>query len=218
VTPTGAAFVAALARFERPTLWMTAAGYGFGQKRLPWANCLRLMLGEAATSPSHEQQRVPGASEEFERDTVTVIESNIDTMTGEALGWLLERLMDAGALDVSYAPLQMKKSRPAVLLTVLARLDDADRLAGVIIRESATLGVRMHRADRLKAGRRKETIETPLGPARVKLKLIGGRIIAASPEYEDCRALAEHAGLPIETVLRRVGEAARVHFGLDADV
>lgn len=86
----------------------------------------------------------------------------------------------------------------------------------MILAESATLGVRTHRADRLKAGRREETIETPLGSARVKLKLVSGRIVAASPEYEDCRVLAERAGLPIETVLRRVGDAARVHFRLDA--
>ncbi len=215
VTPTGAAFAATLARFERPALRIATVGYGFGQKRLPWANCLRLILGEAATL-SGELRSAPDAGEAFERDAVVVIESNIDNMTGEALGWLLDRLLAVGALDVSYAPLQMKKNRPAVLLTVLATPKDAERIAGAILAESATLGVRIHRADRLKAGRREETIETPLGPARVKLKLVGGRIVSASPEYEDCRLLAERAGLPIETVLRRVGDAARVHFGLDA--
>jgi len=207
VTPTGAAALAALARFERPAaIQVRAIGYGFGQKRLPWANCLRLVLGDAPTLNG-------AAADGFERDEVVVIESNIDTMTGEALGWLMERLLAAGALDASYAPLQMKKSRPGARLTVLARPEDAERLAGLILRESATLGVRMGAMRRLKAGRREETVATPLGPARVKLKLIGGAPVSISPEYDDCRALAERHGLPLEAVVERVTQAARARFG-----
>jgi uncharacterized protein (TIGR00299 family) protein len=210
VTPTGAAVLAALARFERPTLTLRAIGYGFGQKVLPWANCLRLVLG-AAAAPGAASDETAG----LDRDEVTVIESNIDNMTGEMLGWLLDRLLAAGALDVSYSPLQMKKSRPGTLLNILARPADASRLAALVIRESGTLGVRMHRADRLKAQRAEEEIETPLGPARVKLKRIGDTVVAATPEYEDCRALAERHTLPIETVVARVTAAARRHFGLE---
>jgi hypothetical protein len=136
-------------------------------------------------------------------------------MTGEALGWLMERLLAQGALDVSYAPLQMKKNRPATLLTVIARPEEASQLAARMVRESATLGVRMSRAERLKAGRAEQEIETPLGPVRVKLKTIGGVVIAIAPEYDDCRALAERLNLPVETVMARVTLAARVHFGLD---
>ncbi len=215
VTPTGAALIATLARFTRPAMRITAVGYGFGQKRLPWANCLRLILGEAS-APTGAPRPAPPASGDFERDTITVIESNIDNMTGEALGWLLDRLLALGALDVSYAPLHMKKNRPAVLLTVLSAPQDAEQLAAAILAESATLGVRLRPADRLKAARREETIETPLGPARVKLKLVGGRVVAVSPEYDDCRLLAERANLPLETVLRRVADAARLHFALDS--
>ena len=207
VTPTGAAVIATLARFERPTLQVRAVGYGFGQKRLPWANCLRLVLGDAPASSLD--------SDDFDRDTIFVLESNIDNMTGEALGWLMDRLLAAGALDVSYATLHMKKNRPGTLLTVLAGQDDAERLAAIILRESATLGIRIYRTERLKAGRREEAIETPLGPVRVKLKLLGERIVAASPEYDDCRSLAERASLPLETVVQRVSAAARAHFGLD---
>ncbi len=144
-----------------------------------------------------------------------VIESNIDNMTGEALGWLLERLLAEGALDVSYTPLQMKKNRPATLLTVLAAPDDADRLAALIVRESATLGVRLRPSERLIAGRRIERIETPLGPARVKLKLAGDQIIGLAPEYDDIRALAEQSGMPLESVAAQVTQAARRHFGLE---
>jgi uncharacterized protein (DUF111 family) len=207
VTPTGAAIIATLARFERPSLTVRAVGYGFGQRTLPWANCLRLLLGEA-----------PSAADEtagFERDEVIVLESNIDNMSGEALGWLMERLLAAGALDVAYAPLQMKKNRPGALLTVLARPDEARRLAALILTDSGTLGVRMHVGERLKAERREEEIETPLGSVRVKLKLIAGRVVSATPEYEDCRALAERHGLPLEAVTARITAAARAHFALD---
>lgn len=218
VTPTGAAVVAALARFERPTLAVRAIGYGFGQRsNLPWANCIRLVLGEAVGAPQTrrsgavESERTPEA---FERDEVVVLESNIDTMTGEALGWLMERLMEGGALDVSYTPLHMKKNRPGTLLMVIARPEDAERLAGMIVRESATLGVRMRHMERLKAERREEEIETPLGAVRVKLKLVGGRIVDVAPEYDDCRALAAQYGLPLEAVRARVTHAARAHFGM----
>lgn len=216
VTPTGAAVVATLARFERPTLAVRAVGYGFGAKRLPWANCLRLVLGEAPARSARERDSHEG--DEFEHDEITVIESNVDNMTGEALGWLLERLLAAGALDVTYAPLHMKKNRPGTLLSILARPGDAARLAGLVVRESGTLGVRMHAAERLKAARRVEEIETPLGAVRakvrVKLKLIGGRVVAVAPEDDDCRALAAALGLPVETVRERLTQAAQAHFGL----
>ena len=208
VTPTGAALVATLARFERPTMRLSAVGYGFGARKLPWANCLRALIGAA---PEQQQRAEAG----FERDEVVVIEANIDNMTGEALGWLMEHLLANDALDVSYTPLQMKKSLPATLLTVIARPEDASQLAARMLRESATLGVRMHHAERLKAGREVREIETPLGPMRVKLKTVGDMVIGVAPEYDDCRALAQRLGLPVETVMARVTHAARTHFKLD---
>lgn len=215
VTPTGAAILATLARFERPALTMHSVGYGFGSRKLPWANCLRVVLGlsvgEAPALAGRE------SAKDFERDEIVVIETNVDNMTGEALGWLMDRLLDAGALDVTYAPLHMKKNRPGTLLSVLAAPDNAQQLAALLLRESGTLGVRMRHEERMKAGRRSEEIETPLGTVRVKLKLIGGAVVAISPEYEDCRALAAHHDLPVEVVMARVTHAARAHFGLGGD-
>jgi uncharacterized protein (TIGR00299 family) protein len=209
VTPTGAAVAATLARFERPTLRVARVGHGFGRRELPWANCLRLLVGEAP-APS------PVAVDGFEADRVTVIEANVDDMTGEALGWLMERLLAAGALDVAYGPLQMKKHRPATRLTVLAEPGGADALAALILRESTTLGVRLEEMRRLKAARRQEEVATPLGSARVKLKLIGGAVVGLAAEYEDARALAERHGLPLAEVVARVEAAARALHGLDA--
>lgn len=207
VTPTGAAILAARATFARPAMTVRAIGYGFGTRKLSWANCLRLVLGDPPAT-------APRASDDFERDEIVVLETNVDNMTGEALGWLMDRLLAAGALDVAYSPLQMKKNRPATLLTILARPDEAERLAGILLRESGTLGVRMHRSERIKAGRREEEIDTPLGPVRVKLKLVAGQVVAASPEYDDCRVLADRAGIPLEAVVAQVTHAARLHFGL----
>jgi uncharacterized protein (TIGR00299 family) protein len=207
VTPTGAAVLAALAQPDVPTLVPRAVGYGFGQRRLPWPNGLRVVLGESVA--------VSAAAAGLEWDEIVVLEANIDNMTGEALGWLMERLLAAGALDVSFEPIQMKKNRPATRLSLLATPQDVARLAEMVLRESATLGVRMHRAERFKAGRRVEEIETPLGPVRVKLKLIGDQVVSIAPEYDDCRALAERLGLPLESVSTRVAAAARHRYGLD---
>jgi|SRR5579885_1529918 uncharacterized protein (TIGR00299 family) protein len=209
VTPTGAAIVAELARFERPTMRLHATGYGFGQKQLPWANCLRVLIGEEV-----ETLDKSSIEQDDEHDEVVVLESNIDTMSGEALGWLMEQLLAAGALDVSYLPLHMKKNRPGTLLMVIARPEDAEGLARQVLRESGTLGIRMRRQERLKAERRVEEIETPLGSVHIKLKLIGGEVIAVTPEYEDCRALAAQHHMPLESMMERVREAARAHFGL----
>ncbi len=202
VTPTGAAILATLARFETPAITIEQLGYGFGRKRLPWPNCLRLCLGRAQ-SGGH-----PG-DEEPDTDWVTVIETHIDNMSGELLGGLMERLFADGALDVSYSPLQMKKNRPATLITLLCRPEDGERMAGIVLRETDTLGVRIQQVQRRKAQRAQQRIATPLGPILVKVKRLGMRIISAAPEYEECRRIAEERRLPLEQVYEVAQEAAQ---------
>ncbi len=194
VTPTGAAILATLARFETPTITIDRVGYGFGRKSFPWPNCLRLCLGQA--------QGLPGMDSAGSADTdwVTVIESNIDNMTGELLGGLMDRLLAAGALDVSYIPMQMKKNRPAVMVTAICPIEEGDTLANVLLRETSTLGVRIQQVRRLKAQRVQQRIETPLGPMSVKVKRLGTRIISAAPEYEDCQRIALQRNMPLEEV------------------
>ncbi|MCC6176021.1 MAG: nickel pincer cofactor biosynthesis protein LarC [Chloroflexi bacterium] len=137
------------------------------------------------------------------RDEVVAIEANLDDMTPEALGYAMERLFAAGALDVYFTPIQMKKNRPGTLLGVIAPPDRAAALAGVILQETTTLGVRMQPLARLIAPRRQEAVQTAFGPIRVKLKLLGedGRVIA-SPEYDDCARIARLHGLPLADVYR----------------
>nr|BBH91312.1 TIGR00299 family protein [Thermosporothrix sp. COM3] len=190
VTPTGAALLATLARFDHPVLSFERIGYGFGQKQLPWPNCLRLCLGSSPET----------ANPVLDSDEVDVIETNIDNMSGELLGGLMERLFAAGALDVAYIPLQMKKNRPATLLTVLCAPEQSEKLALLLLSESATLGVRMQRMQRLKAWRAQERIDTPFGSMLVKVKRLGTRVISAVPEYEECARLARERDVPLEEI------------------
>ncbi len=195
VTPTGAAILATLARFEVPAIRIERVGYGFGRKSFPWPNCLRLCLGRPLGASVET-----GAQAAMDTDWVTVIETNIDTMTGEALGGLMERLLAVGALDVAYTPLYMKKNRPAIMLTLICRVEDGDALAQLLLSESNTLGVRMQHMQRRKAQRSWQSIQTPFGKMQVKVKLLGGRIISAAPEYEECRRIASERSLPLEEV------------------
>ena len=197
VTPTGAAILAALATFELPPLRLRAIGHGFGQKKLPWPNVLRVWLGDA------DGMMPPG----FETDTVAVIEANLDDMTPEALGATMTALLGAGALDVFFTPIQMKKNRPATKLTVLAAIGQENELAARVLRETTSLGVRVYTVRRLKCARWQETVETPWGSVRVKVKSIGDERYVA-PEYDDCLARAHEAGVPFAEVYEVARRAA----------
>jgi pyridinium-3,5-bisthiocarboxylic acid mononucleotide nickel chelatase len=192
VTPTGAAILATQARFHTPAIFIERVGYGFGQKQFPWPNCLRVCLGR--TGKANQQ------SELVDTDWVAVIESNIDNMTGEHLGGLMDKLFSAGALDVNYTPIQMKKNRPAVMLTIICRVEEGYALSELLLSESSTLGVRISQVQRVKAQRTIEHIETPFGLISMKVKRLGDRIISASPEYEDCQRIALEKGIPLEDV------------------
>ncbi len=192
VTPTGAAILASLARFETPAIAIERVGYGFGRKHFPWPNCLRLCIGQTYGTTI--------VGDEADTDWVTVIESNIDNMSGELLGGLMERLLAAGALDVSYTPIQMKKNRPAIMLSVICSPESGDALAMVLLRETTTLGVRIQQMQRLKAQRSFQHIDTPFGPILVKIKRLGKRIISAAPEYEECQRIAHERGIPLAEV------------------
>ena len=192
VTPTGAAILATLAQFETPAIAIEQIGYGFGHKRLPWPNCLRLCIGQAYS------MGIDG--DEADTDWVTVIESNIDNMTGELLGGLMDTLLSAGALDVSYTPLQMKKNRPATMVTVICEPVKGDSLAQMLLRETTTLGVRLQQMQRLKAQRIQQSIETPFGQLLIKVKHLGTKVLSATPEYEDCQRIAHELHIPLAEV------------------
>lgn len=185
-TPTGAAIAAALARDfgPLPPMRIAAIGYGAGDHDFAeQANVLRVMIGETA-----------GAEEAV---SVEILEANVDDATPELLGFAMERLLEAGALDVSFSPLVMKKNRPGVLLRVIARPEDRERLAGLVLRETTSLGVRFLAAERRVAARRFVEVETAYGKVRMKVSETG----QFAPEYEDCRKLALETGTPLRRIV-----------------
>jgi uncharacterized protein (TIGR00299 family) protein len=202
VTPTAAALLAELAVFAFPPLTLRRIGYGIGAKELPWANVVRAFLGESAqkSSAGGASQSSSGAEE-----TTVLIECNIDDSTGEELGFAMERLFAAGALDAWFTPVQMKKNRPGVMLSVLARPSDSTALAATVLRETSTLGVRISPPlARLVCDREMREVTTPWGVVHVKVKLLNGVALSTAPEYEDCARIAREKGIP----LRQVIEAA----------
>jgi|YNPNPStandDraft_1061719.scaffolds.fasta_scaffold07199_3 uncharacterized protein (TIGR00299 family) protein len=196
LTPTAAALLAELATFEYPPMYVRSAGYGFGHKEFPWPNVVRLWLGEAS-------EPLPV------REPVVLLQCNLDDVTGEVLGYTMERLFASGALDVWFTPVQMKKNRPAIVLSALTTPERVSTLTQVILRETPTLGLRILPMERVAADRRVLELETPWGPVRVKEKWLSGERVAASPEYEDCARIAREHGVPLQQVLQTAELIAR---------
>jgi uncharacterized protein (TIGR00299 family) protein len=197
VTPTGAALVSVLAdAFEPlPALRPTAQGFGAGDDRKgPLPNVLRAVLGEVEPA--------------LGRDRVALLETNLDDMSPEHLPFLMERLLEDGALDVALSPLTMKKGRPGQLLRVLARPGDADRLARRVLSDSSSLGVRVQTIPRLVRERAQREVATRYGTIRVKLARTADGGFSAKPEYESCARAARRHHVPIDTVTRAAQRAA----------
>ena len=199
VTPTGAAIVKTLStRFAPfPAMKIEKAGYGAGTREFSeHPNLLRLTIGEA--EPAIPASASPASAKE----TITVLEANLDDLSPQVLAYAMERLLAEGALDVFSVPVQMKKSRPGALLTVLAKMEDANRLTKLIFAETTTLGVRRRQEQRQTLSRRWETVDTMWGPVRIKIANMNGSISNYAPEYEDCRTLAEAQHVPLRTVMQ----------------
>jgi uncharacterized protein (DUF111 family) len=187
---------------------------------MPWPNCLRIWIGTAAARPAAtppgghpEQSAMPSGIDRYAEDEELLLAANIDDMTPEALAYALERLFAAGALDAWFTPIMMKKSRPAVQLSLICRADDEAALTMTLLRETSTFGVRAVAIDRAKAGRRWETVETQWGPVRVKIKEWEGAVLDAVPEYEQIAALARAADVPFREVYAAAAEAGRQFVG-----
>jgi hypothetical protein len=208
VTPTGAAIVKTLSsRFASfPAMKVERAGYGAGTRDFPeHPNLLRLTIGDALPA---DATKSPSASPSVSNERITVLEANLDDLSPQVLAYAMERLLAEGALDVFSVPVQMKKSRPGALLTVLAKMEDANRLTKLIFAETTTLGVRRRDEQRQTLSRRWETVDTTWGPVRIKIAGMNGSISNYAPEYEDCRALAEAHHVPLKQVME---EAVRTY-------
>jgi uncharacterized protein (TIGR00299 family) protein len=196
-TPTGAAIVATVVQewVEQPVMTVERIGHGAGTRDfLEQPNLLRLFVGEAAANPG-------------ERDQVWVVETNLDDVPAEVIGYCCERLFAAGALDVFTVPIQMKKSRPGVLLSVLAPAAALEAVEETLFRETATFGVRRYAVERRKLRREAATVQTPWGPVQGKRGWRDGGPQVFTPEYEDCARVAREHGVPLREVYAQAQRA-----------
>jgi uncharacterized protein (TIGR00299 family) protein len=200
VTPTGAAIVKTIAnRFAPfPEMKIEKAGYGAGTRDFPGqANVVRLTIGEAQ----------PELAAKTSREMITVLEANLDDLNPQVFGYVMDRLLEEGALDAFGVPVQMKKNRPGTLLTVLCRPADAAKLTQLIFTESTTLGVRRRDEVRQTLARRWENVRTPWGEVRIKIASMNGTVTNYAPEYEDCRHIAHEHHVPLKSVMNEALEA-----------
>jgi uncharacterized protein (TIGR00299 family) protein len=194
VTPTGAAIVAALAISSgtRPAMTLSRVGSGAGGKDFEdCPNILRVFLGQALKSPEMA-------------DDIIVVESNIDDSTAELLGYVMERLLEEGALDVFFTPIQMKKNRPATQLSFLCRQEKLDHLARLVLVETSAIGLRYYPVGRIKMDRHVATVQTDFGPVHFKQIFDQGRLLRSAPEYDDCRTIARERSIPLMDVIQRL--------------
>jgi uncharacterized protein (DUF111 family) len=140
-------------------------------------------------------------------DEVLLLECNLDDMTGEELGFVLERVLSEGALDAWFTPVYMKKNRPGTQFSVLCRPGDGSRLRGLLLAETSTLGVRWQPVRRRIAERRAEEVHTPWGTVRCKLKILHGVVVSVKPEYDDCARLAREHHVPLQEVIQAARSA-----------
>ena len=199
VTPTGAAILTTLADFTHPQIGVKRIGYGLGTRdSAQYPNALALWLGDEKSAAYSVG--------------VKLIETNIDDMNGELLGYVQERLLAIGARDVWFTPIQMKKNRPAVTLSVIASADMEAAAVELIMRETSTLGVRVRPLERIEAGREVMRIDTSLGSAAVKLKCLNDAVVSVAPEYEDARRIALERRLPLQQVYAAIQREADERF------
>ncbi len=188
LTPTGAAILGTIADFTSPVMQTSSIGYGLGTRNPDeYPNALCLTIGELRGINANSD--------------LLILETNIDDSTGEVLGYVQERLFDIGAKDVWYTPIQMKKNRPAVLMSALVTSELKDDAVRLILSETSTLGIRVRSVERIEADRRIEEFQSSMGVVNVKIKVSNGKDIAVSPEYEDCKKIALEKSLPLIKVL-----------------
>jgi len=197
VTPTGAAIVTTLAEFSQPSINLEQIGYGAGSRNPDeYPNIMRVWIGQTPDHDGHEG--------------MVLMETNIDDMNPQIYDYVMERLFDQGALDVWFTHIQMKKNRPAVMLSVLAPGDVESRLAETIMRETSTLGIRVRPVFRHIAGRDIIEFESSYGKVKVKVKRFEDEVVSIAPEYDECKKIATEKGIPLRDVYRTVEAEARI--------
>ena len=209
VTPTGAAIVSTLAKTFGPMPAMKVEQIGYGAGAMDFhghPNVARLFIGEAADAET-AHTGLPGD------ELVSVIEANLDDMSPQLYGYLVERALAKGALDVTCTAVQMKKGRPGIQVTVLSEPDKGDELAGLLFDETTTIGLRIYEARRKVLERESAEVETPYGRVRMKVAKRNGRVLNVAPEYDDCQRVAREKSVPLKEVMLAAQSAYRQKIG-----
>ena len=223
LTPTGATLLAEFAEGFGPMSGLVAekVGYGVGTRDNDTRpNVVRAALGEVQSprakvqglEPANPSETAANTAHDWDTDTVAVLETNLDDVSGELLGAFVEQALGAGALDAFHTPIQMKKNRPGVLLTVLCAADDADKFAALMLLETSAFGVRRTIAERRKLKREFLTVKLPQGDVTVKIAKLDGAVAQIAPEFESCKQLAAKASLPLKTIYEAALVAARTQL------
>ena len=210
VTPTGAAVLAEFVENFGLMQNLVAEKIGFGlgtRDNQTRPNVLRVTLGESRVEG--RGSRAKSEERDWETDRVAVLETNLDDVSGEILGHFVETALTAGALDVFHTPIQMKKNRPGVLLTILCAETDADKFSEMILRETSAFGVRRTTAERRKLRREFTKIKTSYGDVTVKIGRLDGKVVQAAPEFESCKKLAVRAKIPLKRIYEAVFKAIK---------
>ena len=197
VTPTGAALITTLAAGfgPIPAMKVERIGYGAGAREIPGQpNLARLLLGQGTEAVTVQ----PGAPGD---EVISVIEANVDDMSPQLYGFFVDQALAAGALDVTCTPIQMKKNRPGILVSVLCPPETSDALAQLLFEQTTTIGVRIYEARRKVLERELVSVETPYGTVKVKVARRDGKVLNVAPEYEDCQRLATEKGVPLKQVI-----------------
>jgi hypothetical protein len=213
VTPTGAALITTLAAGfgPIPAMKVERVGYGAGAREIPGQpNLARLLVGQSAAAVT-AQPGVPGD------EVVSVIEANLDDMSPQLYGFFVDQALAAGALDVTCAPIQMKKNRPGILVSVLCTPETSEALAQLLFEQTTTIGVRIYEARRKVLDRELISVETPYGAVKVKVARRHGKALNVAPEYEDCQRLATQKGVPLKQVII-AAQAAYLQVGEKPEV
>ncbi|NQV17554.1 MAG: nickel pincer cofactor biosynthesis protein LarC [Armatimonadetes bacterium] len=196
-TPTGAALISSISKSfgMMPGMNIKTIGYGAGSKKLEIPNLLRVYIGEESTS---------GDKSVFESDQVFLLETNIDDMSPEILSYLMDKLFAIGALDVYFSSIQMKKNRPGIMLSAIVKKENLNSLLECIFKETSTLGIRTKKIDRKIIKRKTIKVNTEYGSVDVKVGYLKNKIFTASPEYEDCKKIAEEQKIPLKDIFQLV--------------
>jgi hypothetical protein len=224
ITPTGAAILATLATGSGPLPVMTIRniGYGAGKRDRDFPNVLRICAGEktadipplkktpASRDPYPEQHASPENEFGVHQGSAMILEANLDDMNPQLFGSLMDHLLEAGAMDVIFIPVQMKKNRPGIKLQVMIPPEDEAKYLSIIFSETTTIGVRSYPVKKNMLRRELVMVKTPYGPINVKISRLSGKIVNISPEYEDCLVLADQHGLPVKEIIASANASAQL--------